>query len=618
MLRIWDYVIIYIMVQISSPQVPPELSQPSMTQAIRFFTPIQRKILIIASVTFGILLISGAVYFYFWLTAFKKSQVDFSITGPTQVQSGSPSVFTISFWNNTNQILQSAVLTIRYPKDAVAGDINSNPKIIGTDTILENIELGDIGIGGGSKRDVMVSLIGFDKSIQKIGATLLYKPQNTSSKFENNASIDIAINGSAMSVDFRGPESVLFGDKGMYEIRYKNISDKVFRNARVAMTYPNQFSFVAADPIPTGSSNNTWDLGDLNPGEEGDIKLQGILRDSGQVANFTAFAGVMVNSQFIKFTELNSQVSLTPAPLQVDITVNGQTSIFANTNDLLDFAVHYKNDSSIPLSSLVLKVRLDGTMYDFTTLKTDGFFSSLNNTITFNSANTPGFANLTPGDDGSVTFQVKVRSRYLVRTFRDKNFTLSVAASLETPTVPPPIVAKTLLVSADLSVKVNTQATIQTKGYYFDEAIKNSGLLPPRVNQATTYTIHWLITNFSSDLDNVVVKATLPQGVSWTGKTGGAGGPALDFNATTGIVTWNAGKIQAATGVLLSPLEAIFQVSLTPSVDQVGSTVPVINETALTAKDLFTGNDITAQTPILRTDMPDDSGVGLPKSKIQQ
>ena len=115
-----------------------------------------------------------------------------------------------------------------------------------------------------------------------------------------------------------------------------------------------------------------------------------------------------------------------------------------------------------------------------------------------------------------------------------------------------------------------------------------------------------------------MVKATLPQGVSWTGKTGGAGGPALDFNATTGIVTWNAGKIQAATGVLLSPLEAIFQVSLTPSVDQVGSTVPVINETALTAKDLFTGNDITAQTPILRTDMPDDSGVGLPKSKIQQ
>lgn len=606
------------MVQITSPETPPELAQPSLGQAVRFFTPTQRKILIIASATFGILLISGAVYFYFWLTAFKKSQVDFSITGPTQVQSGGPSAFTISFWNNTNQILQGAVLTIRYPKGAVAGDINVSPKVIGTDTILENSNLGDIGIGGGSKRDLVVSLIGSDKSIQKIEATLSYKPQNTSSKFENNAAIEVAINGSAMTVDFRGPESVLFGAKGMYDIHYKNASDKVLRNARVAITYPNQFSFVTADPIPAGSNNNAWDLGDLNPSEEGDIKLQGVLRDSGQAANFTTSAGVMVNSQFIKFAELSSQVSLTPSPLQIDITVNGQTSAFANADDLLNFAIHYKNNSSIPLSSLVLKTRLDGAMYDFPTLKTDGFFSSLDNTITFNSANTPGFANLAPGEDGSATFQIKVRSRYLVRTFRDKNFTLSVAASLETPTVPPPIIAKTLLVSSDLSVKVNTQAIIQTKGYYFDKLIKNSGPLPPRVNQATTYTIHWLITNFSSDLDNVVVKAALPQGVSWTGKTGGAGGPALDFNATTGIITWNVGKVQAATGVLLSPLEAIFQLSLTPSVDQANSTVSVINETALTAKDLFTGNDITAQAPVLRTDMPDDSGVGLPKSKIQQ
>lgn len=606
------------MVQISSPQVPPELAQPSLGQAVRFFTPIQKKILIASSIAFGVILIVSAVYFYFWLTAFKKSQVDFSITGPTQVQSGGPSVFTISFWNNTSQILQGAVLTVRYPSGAVAGDINASPKIIGTDAILENIDLGDLGVGGGSKRDLIVSLIGPDKSIQKIEATLSYKPQNTSSKFENSAAIEVAINGSAMAVDFRGPESVLFGAKGMYAIHYKNTSDKVFRNARVAITYPNQFNFVTADPIPSGSNNNTWDLGDLNPGEEGDIKLQGVLRDSGQAANFTTFAGVMVNSQFIKFTELSSQVSLMPAPLQVDITVNGQISAFANAGDMLDFAVHYKNNSSIPLSALVLRSRLDGAMYDFTTLKTDGFFSSLTNTITFNSANTPGFANLAPGEDGSVTFQIKVRSRYLVRTFRDKNFTLSVAASLETPTVPPPIVAKTLLVSAGLSVKVNTQAVVQTKGYYFDKLIKNSGPLPPRVNQATTYTIHWLITNFSSDLDNVVVRAALPQGISWTGKTGGAGGPALDFNATTGIVTWNVGKVQAATGVLLNPLEAIFQLSLTPSVDQANSTVPVINETALTAKDLFTGNDITAQAPVLKTDMPDDSEVGLLKSRVQQ
>ena len=146
------------MVQIESPKTPPELSQPSLPQAVRFFSPKQKKILGISSAVFFIMLILSGAAFYFWLTSFKKSLVDFSVSGPTQIFSGETGTFVVSYWNNTEQILQDASLTVRIPQDAV---INGGKTV-------QRFDLGSIGVGGGGKQTIEVALIGPDKSIQGI------------------------------------------------------------------------------------------------------------------------------------------------------------------------------------------------------------------------------------------------------------------------------------------------------------------------------------------------------------------------------------------------------------------------------------------------------------------
>src|SRR3989344_4456573 len=162
------------MITIPDPQNMPELSSPSLPQAIRFFTPKQKSVLAFSGVVFlAVLAVSGAV-FYFWLTSFKKSLVDFSIAGPNQIASGENGTYIISYWNNTNQILKNSALNIRYPQGAIIdGGKNTN------------IDLGSIGIGGGGKQEIKIAFIGADKSIQKLEAALSYQPQNTSSTFEN-------------------------------------------------------------------------------------------------------------------------------------------------------------------------------------------------------------------------------------------------------------------------------------------------------------------------------------------------------------------------------------------------------------------------------------------------
>ncbi len=593
------------MIQISSPQTPPELSQPSLPQAVRFFSPKQKKILIIASVIFIAILVLSSAVFYFWLTSFKKSLIDFNISGPNQVSSGEAGTYIISYWNNTNQILQNAALVLRYPQDAVIGD----------DKIIQNVDLGSIGLGGGGKVEITLAFAGPDKSIQKLEAILSYKPQNTTSTFENRASKEVAINGSALSIDFKTPETTLPNVRNVYVIHYKNNTEYVFQNVSIEATYPSGFNFVSSDQTPA-KNNNTWNLGDLNPKEEGEITILGILRNV-QNANFELAIGVFKNNRFYKFSQNSSQINLIALPLKMDILANGKSNLVANPGDYLQFKIHYENGAGISLSDIILKAKLDGLMYDFSSLKTSGYFNGVDNIITWNVSNWPDFKSLLPNSSGDVEFQINVKPQYIIRTFRDKNFLLQVSAVMETPTVPPSLAVKSLSVTSDLAVKVNTRSELKTKGYYFDAVLKNSGPLPPKVNQTTTYTIHWQVTNFSNDVDNMMVKSVLPEGVSWLNKKAGAGSATLDYNDRTNELIWNVGKVQAGTGVLLNPYEVIFQVSLTPPVTKVGQTMALLETSSLTGKDIFTGNDVSAIVPPLKTDLPDDPGVGLQKSRIQ-
>ena len=221
------------MIEIQTPQQEPKLDNPSLSQAVRFFSPQQKKILIVSSIVFAIVLTLSGAAFYFWLTSFKTSLVDFKVEGPSQAASGEPINYSISYWNNTSQILQNAALAIRYPQGAM----------ISGDKVTQNIDLGSIGIGGGGKQDIIFSPIGPDKSIQKLQAVLNYKPQNTTSAFENNIIKEVAINGAALSVNFKTPETVLPNVRSVYNIHYKNHIDKVFKNVSVEIRYPFDFNF---------------------------------------------------------------------------------------------------------------------------------------------------------------------------------------------------------------------------------------------------------------------------------------------------------------------------------------------------------------------------------------
>ena len=129
------------------------------------------------------------------------------------------------------------------------------------------------------------------------------------------------------------------------------------------------------------------------------------------------------------------------------------------------------------------------------------------------------------------------------------------------------------------------------------------------MDQPTDYTIHWDIANYATDATSVTVSAYLQSGTTFTGaatSTGLASTSLPTYNAGTGEVTWTIPSIPATTGAIGSPVTAIFQVSNTPAINQVGQRVTLMGPTTLTATDVYTGEAVTATAPAITTQLLND------------
>ena len=122
---------------------------------------------------------------------------------------------------------------------------------------------------------------------------------------------------------------------------------------------------------------------------------------------------------------------------------------------------------------------------------------------------------------------------------------------------------------------------------YYTGPLKNTGPLPPKVNQETTYTIIWTITNSSNDISSAVVRTTLPTYVKWLGVVS-PDSESVTYNEIGGEVVWNAGAIPAGTGINRAAREVAFQVSFLPSISQINQSPLLTSEIAISGNDNFT------------------------------
>jgi hypothetical protein len=430
---------------------------------------------------------------------------------------------------------------------------------------------------------------------------------------------------SAVGLAVSAPSSIFSGQTFDATVAYINNTGHALDDAQIKLQYPSGYLFQRSTGTqPTAPGNTVWDLGPRAANATGTFTITGNLVGQDN-APYAIVANAIITAQGQQYAVASPSVNIViaPSPLSVSIALNGSPDYVAQAGDTLNYVFTYLNNSSITFQNVAITATLVGSMFDFKTVQGAATFNSLANTLTWYPANTPELASVAPGQSGTVTVTVNTKAAFPIRFFGDKNYTLKAHAQIRSATVPAGTTADATVSVADLQNKVGGAIALAASGYYHEikaTGITNTGPYPPKVDKATTYTIHWRITDYSTDAQNVTVGATLQSGTTCTGASSTKltiPSSTLTCNPANGQVTWMVPFIPATTGVVNAPAEAVFQVKNTPAINQAGGSVTLIGPTQLQATDGFTGQALTAQGAAITTDLPDDM-VGPSDRKVTE
>ena len=551
----------------------------------------------------------AVIGFLFWqgMNSFDKNKVVLEIEGAERIVSGDEITYVVGCKNNTNLALHNLQLIFRYPQDAIPSKDKSS---------VETIEFSNLEPGQEVKTEFPGRLVGLKGDKKKALAELSYSPGNLSSRFSNEAEFETEIVSVPLIVNFDLPEKLVSGQSFDFSLVYSNQSGVSFDNLQVKMEYPKGFIFESSQP-ESFDENNFWSLGNVVAGEQGKIFIKGTI--SGEENENKAFKAQIGENkeEFIPYAEATGAVQISQSPLFISQTVNNSTDYIAKVGDTLKYRIEYKNKTDVGIRNVFINVKLDGKALDFSTLNAaTGSFNGNNNTIVWNASNQPDLEFLGSGQGGEINFSIRIKNPLPINNFVDKNFTVVSDAIINSENIPLSLEKIEIAGKSKLTTKVTSHLTLQAQAFYFDDELVNSGPLPPKVGQKTTYTIKWRLVNRNNDLSDVKIVAYLPPHVEWVGikKPSSAD---LSYNSQTGQVIWQVGNLAAGTGVLAPVRQVAFQIAITPTVVDAGNLVELIGQSKVSAHDNFVDLELTDTTRSIDSNLPDDPQVNNQGTVVQ-
>lgn len=575
--------------------------RPSEAEELMTIKQIKKKKIFFRLLALFVALVFGAAgwfgYVYFFQT-FTKSDVSVRIKGPEIVESGENVKFFVTYQNRSEFNLKNAVLTFTWPSGSKSKD---------SATLKIEKRIGNIGAG----RDATVSFEGqfFGAKNDKlaINAVLKYSPEDRNDIYEAKSSFESVVGKTPFSIVMNMPPRAVAGNEIEIFLEYQNLSETVFPNMQMIIDYPEGFSFSSAEPQPS-SQNNIWEFDKIGGREMSKIKVKGTLSGrENETKLFQAKIGKSEKGEFIDYATEQYSTILSSTALLVYQTVNGSRELSVSPGDTLRYKIIYRNTTDVAIPNVVISAQLDGKAIDFKTLDVNwGSYSGATNSIIWNAGGVPQLALLSPGEEGEVTFNLRINKTVGISSGSDKNMIVASTAKVVTDQIPETLRGVPIGNEDKIEIKLNTVINLSVSGIYKNALIENSGPMPPKVGQKTTYNIVWQLTNTTNDADNAWIEATLPPHISWEGKVSPSDAD-ISFEQATGKVVWNIGKIQAGTGFISPAKQAAFQISIIPTVADIGRSPELISESNMEATDSFTGNILSLKAEKKNIYLQEDS-----------
>lgn len=561
------------------------------------------RILLISSVAFFVGAVALSTFFFFRVPAISPKNVQIEIQGPAQIGGGEELGLQIAVINRNPVSISNVDLIIEYP-DGTRSAANINAELP-----RHRESIGSIKQGEEVRRTVHSILFGEEGSIKDIKVVVEFRVANSNAIFFNEASYKLLLSTSPLSLVVDTLEEAISGQDIVIEATITSNSKDVIKDVLFQIEYPFGFEFLDATPKSI-FANRLWQLGDIPPEGEEAIRIRGTLvGQNGEERVFRFSTGIesesdpnTLESAFINLTE---SIFVKLPFITLDLALGGDTegTFVTGGGKSVRGDITWTNNLPSQIFNTEIDVIFKGDVLNERSVNPErGFYESINNRIIWNRGTNPGLSSIPSGENGQVSFTFAPLGLSSGIPFRNPEIELDVsvrATRLSDTQVPEEIIS-----TLTRRIKVSTDLILTSKALHFTGPLTNSGPIPPKVEQETSYTIVWTVTNSSNEVSDALVVATLPPFITW-GDLVSSPTEDISYNPVGGQVIWNLGRISPGTGTVLPAREIAFQVKLLPSISQIGQQPTLINEQRITGFDVFAERELTVVRRLLSTRLND-------------
>src|SRR3989344_882013 len=576
----------------------------------KFFmkTSMFKKFFIFSIVFFALTIFYASYVFFAGSNTVSNENIDISILGNNFTAGGEELSLIVGIANKNSSSLDLVDLVIEYPKSSAGGEPG-----LPTGTERSRISLGTIPAGALRNENIKIILFGEQGSIRPIKISIEYRVEGSNAIFLKEKFFDVTINSTPLNLSLEAPSTISANQNITLNLKATLNSTQSPSDIIIKLNYPVGFQFISSVPAPS-LGNNIWNLDRLTPGKEQGISIVGKMIDvfDGEEKIFHISGGLQSISDKFKvdvvLNSLSHAVSIQKAFVEARLFINSvsEREYAVDSKTPINGTIEWTNNLDTKVNDLEIRAKIVGNAVNRQTINAQrGFYNSSTEVITWDKNSNNELREIDPGDSCSVNFSFSPVSLFSstggILTNPSINIDISISGKqqIEGYTV------NELTNSESGVVRIISDLGLATKALYYSGPFKNTGPIPPKVEQETTYTIVWSLSNTANNISKGIVRTTLPPWVNFVGTMSPASED-LTYNASTREITWNIGSIPRGTGISSAGRSVSFQVALTPSLSQVRTAPTLTNDAVLTGYDDFAKVDVRVLKTALRTVLEND------------
>lgn len=538
-------------------------------------------------------ILAGGLYFYFWNPAL-TDQIDLKISlGDDRIKSGEAVEISIDYKNRSKYILQGSTLSLHLP-DGFIVDRQKTP----TTTFNENSTFFLNDLNPGAKGQV--SLHGYlwtePKQDEKISALLSYIPENSKIREQKFSSFLLNLPETILKSELTIATTSFAGTYLPFSYKLTNSSDTKLENLDFEISFPGKIDVANETKLQNIS---------LEKGEEKVITGNILIPNKSDQYNFSIAAMTTINNNYIKLTKTDATIKTFSPDIAISATFKNKPA-FAEPGQNLTTTIQWKNNSGFDFANGAIRLSFTPGIVDLRTTANENHLKIEGNDLIVTSEQRTNLGNIKK--DSSDEFNINISLLPTFNLGNVENAHLQIKGVFQGE-----LNAQKFSASSETdNIPLSTEITLSAEArYYSNEGDQlGRGPLPPQIGETSKYWIFVRLNNGTNAVRNATFSATLPTGVSFTGKQSVTIGPAISNDGNN--LTWNYRELPANTQTGL-----YFEVAVSPSPEQINKNVDLVKNLKFTATDKTTGKQFDLNKTLINNILP-KSDIGSTKGSLVQ